>query len=87
MLRTTKQNLLQIADTFIAASDGLRDVTLSYWVFGDSKKLAGLRGEADITLGRFDAAMTWFAAHWPEGLAMPPQLMPYVTTPQEEDAA
>lgn len=93
MTRATKQILLQIADAYIAASDGLRDVTrpdvtLSYWVFGDSKKLAALRGEADITLGRFDAALSWFATHWPEGHAMPPHLLPYAPpAPPKEDAA
>jgi hypothetical protein len=84
----TKETLLQIVDAFIAVNAGLRDVTISYRMFGDSKKLAALRGDADITLGRFNSAMVWLATNWPEGHDLPPHLVPYVppTTPKEDAA-
>jgi len=63
-------HLLTLADAFIAATS-VKEVTLSHRVFGDSKKLAAIRGGADITLGRFNAALEWFSANWPEGAEWP----------------
>ena len=63
-------HLLTLADAFIAATS-VKEVTLSHRVFGDSKKLAAIRGGADITLGRFNAALEWFSANWPEGAGWP----------------
>ena len=63
-------HLLTLADAFIAATS-VKEVTLSHRVFGDSKKLAAIRSGADITLGRFNAALEWFSANWPEGAEWP----------------
>ena len=77
------QDLLRIADAYKEA-DGLTvDSTVSHRVFGDSKKLSALRCGADITVGRFNAALQWFAANWPEGASRPEGLPP----PSAEDAA
>ncbi|WP_309083750.1 hypothetical protein [Chelativorans sp.] len=71
-------HLLRLADEYSRAT-GTKDVTLSFWVFNDSKKLASLRGGADITLGRYNAALRWFSDHWPacaqwpSGVARPAQ--------------
>ena len=59
-----KASLIAVADAYIAATD-LPETTVSHRVFGDTKKLAMLRGESDITVGRFNAAMTWFSCNWP----------------------
>ncbi len=63
-------NLLQLADGYERFAL-VTDTTLSFRVFGDSKKLAALRSGSDITTGRFNAAIGWFSANWPEGLAWP----------------
>lgn len=63
-------HLLGLADAFIAATS-IKEVTLSHRVFGDSKKLTAIRNGADITVGRFNAAIEWFAANWPEGAVWP----------------
>lgn len=63
-------HLLEVADAYKAALS-LRDETVSSRVFGDSKKLTHLRGNADITLGRFNGAMQWFSANWPETAVWP----------------
>ena len=69
-------HLLSVADAYKAALK-IEDTTVSSRVFGDSKKLEALRAGADITLGRFNAALRWFAdnwpetAKWPEGIARP----------------
>ena len=85
-----KEHLLGIADAYKIASGTALDVTVSNRVFGDGKKLAALRGEADITLGRFNMAMRWFATNWPEGSARPAVLAVYAAAPAaepREDAA
>ena len=84
----TKDHLLEIADLFRSLT-GVEEVTLSYRIFGDTKKLRVLRGDAGITLDRFNAAMTWFATNWPKGQDLPTRLAPFVPTPtpEEKDAA
>lgn len=81
----TTQTLVQIADAFRDASGGLKESTLSYRIFGDSKKLTSMRTDADITLGRFNAAMHWFAENWPEGHVLPDLLHAFTT--ENKDAA
>lgn len=68
MIETT--HLLAVIDAFAEATS-VKDVTLSHRIFGDSKKIAALRGGADITLGRFNAAMQWLSDNWPEGAEWP----------------
>lgn len=63
-------HLIRLADTYLDAT-GVKEVTLSHRVFGDSKKLTAIRNGADITLGRFNAAIIWFMDNWPEGAAWP----------------
>lgn len=63
-------HLLELADAYQRAVP-VEDKTLSFRVFGDSKKLAALRADADITTQRFNAAVQWFAANWPEEAEWP----------------
>lgn len=63
-------HLLELADEYQRVT-AVGDTTLSFRVFGDSKKLAALRANADITTQRFNAAVTWFSANWPEDAAWP----------------
>ena len=63
-------NLLEVARVFRQAQ-GLKTETVSWRVFGDSKKLALLMGGADLGTRRHAAAMLWFATNWPEGVAWP----------------
>lgn len=63
-------HLLALADAYEEAV-GISDTTLSFRIFGDSKKLAALRGDADITTGRFNEALGWFAKHWPKDADWP----------------
>ncbi len=57
--------LISRADAYKVASGIVDDTTVSYRVFGDTKKLTALRGGADITVRRFNAAMCWFDQNWP----------------------
>jgi hypothetical protein len=74
-------HLLSLADAFIAATS-IKEVTLSHRVFGDSKKLAAIRKGADITLGRFNAALEWFSLNWPADAEWPSE----VARPAEQAA-
>jgi hypothetical protein len=60
----THGHLLQLIDAYTKATN-VEDKTLSFRVFGDSKKISALRGGADITVGRFNAAYRWFSDNWP----------------------
>lgn len=68
---TIISHILSLADAYQAAT-GLSDTTLSWRVFGDSKKLASLRDGADLFTGRAARAVEWFSANWPEGATWPP---------------
>lgn len=63
-------HLLSVADAYRLAT-GVEDTTVSYRVFGDTKKLGAMRAGADVTVGRFNDAMVWFSTHWPEGAQWP----------------
>lgn len=63
-------DLITIAEHYQAAL-GIEAKTLSFRVFGDSKKLTALKAGADITTGRFNSVLLWFSANWPEGLDWP----------------
>lgn len=68
MLNTA--HLITVADAYRAATN-TEDKTVSSRVFQDSKKLGAIRGGADITVGRYNAALAWFSANWPDGAAWP----------------
>lgn len=40
-------------------------------VFNDGKKLAAIEGGADLQTSKFEQAMAWFSAHWPDDTAWP----------------
>ena len=62
--------LLAVIDAYVAAENVL-DKTVSYRVFGDSKKVTALRSGADITMSRNANALIWFSEHWPESAVWP----------------
>jgi hypothetical protein len=78
------ENLLQRADAYKAATGLDADSTVSHRVFGDSKKLSALRAGADITVGRYRAAMVWFDENWPKP---PPEASPDAPGPILADRA
>lgn len=75
-------HLIVIAEAY-AHRASVEEKTVSSRVFGDSKKLAALRGGADITVGRFNSAMRWFSANWPAEAEWPAGVpRPGVTVPE-----
>ena len=76
-------HLIKLADAYKAACNLQDDTTVSYRVFGDSKKLGDMRRGADITTRRFNAAVEWFGKNWPEDSPRPAGLL----TPDKDAAA
>lgn len=70
----TIEDLKRVALAFEALTDTpLR--TLSSRIFDDGKRLkAVVAGTSDLTTARFDHAMQWFSANWPEGVAWPDEI-------------
>jgi hypothetical protein len=66
--------LLTLSELYSAAT-GAEEKTVSSRVFSDSKKLTALREGADITTGRFNAAIRWFDANWPDGAEWPSHIL------------
>lgn len=64
------QHLLIVADAYRLAT-GTEDKTVSSRVFADSKKLTALRSGSDLTISRFNDALRWFSANWPEDATWP----------------
>lgn len=74
----TVDTLLDLIDAYKGAAGVERDTTVSHRIFGDSKKIANLRGGGDLTTGRFNDAMRWLGDNWPEGRDRPPALLPHL---------
>ena len=82
--------LLMLARLY-AAAQNLDLSTVSWRALGDTKKLAALESGRDIQVKRCDAAIRWFADHWPIGTAWPqdverpsPSLAPMTPSETEE---
>jgi hypothetical protein len=62
--------LLTLARAYGAAM-GLEPSTVSWRVFGDTKKLAAIESGADIQVRRYERAVQWFSDNWPDGADWP----------------
>lgn len=78
--------LIMRADAYKALLDVPEDSTVSYRVFGDTKKLGALRNGADITVRRFNAALRWFDENWPTPCELEPA-KPVLSSQTPEGAA
>jgi len=85
-------HLLTVATAY-AAAESVEFKTVSWRVFGDSKKLEAIRdGGADIQVRRLEKAMSWFAARWPDHTPWPddvprPASPANYTSPRGREAA
>ncbi len=67
---TLRQQLLGVFDAYCAARR-LAPATVSSAVFNGGHVIERIREGGDVTTGRFESAVRWFAANWPEGAAWP----------------
>jgi hypothetical protein len=86
-MRPSIPRLIEIADAFRRTADGMPESTLSYRIFGDTKRLGALRDGREITVGRYNHALDWFDAHWPADVDRPAALIAASpATPKDADA-
>lgn len=69
MLPDTQQ-ILRLADEYLRVVN-IRETALSSRLFGESKKLALLRGGADLTVTRYRQVVNWFSENWPSDAVWP----------------
>lgn len=62
--------LLALANAY-ATAESIELSTVSWRVFGDTKKLAALVDGGDIQVKRYERALVWFAENWPDGAQWP----------------
>lgn len=78
-------HLVQVAAEYGRAAQ-LDDTTVSWRLFGDSKKLKAIKGEgADIQVRRLEKAMQYLSSNWPEGATWPAEIQR--PTPDSGEAA
>lgn len=65
-----RDHLLRLAAAYMAAS-GLQPTTLSQRAAGDWRFIGKLEAGGRFTVRKYDELVTWFAAHWPEGVDWP----------------
>ncbi len=66
----TEFDLVALADAYASAT-GVALSTVSARVFDDGKRISQIRAGRGITLSRFNRALTWFSANWPDGAEWP----------------
>jgi hypothetical protein len=64
------QTLIRLADEYERAAQ-VPASTLSWRVFGDTKKLTAIRAGKDIQVGRYEKALRWFSENWPADAVWP----------------
>lgn len=63
-------SLILAAEVFREAT-GLERTTVSWRLFGDSKKLDALIAGSDIQVRRYEKALAWLSGNWPEDVNWP----------------
>ena len=79
---TEPEQLLALARIY-AAAEKVDLSTVSWRVFGDTKKFAALDGGADLVTKRYREARQWFSDHWPAEAIWPHD----VPRPDPQEAA
>jgi hypothetical protein len=66
-------HLLRVADLYGSALS-LERSTVSWRIFGDTKKLPAIHAGADIQVKRLERAMQFLSDNWPEGAEWPAEI-------------
>lgn len=64
------EQLLKVSAEY-GRAEGIEPSTVSWRVFGDTKKLGAIIAGADIQTRRLERALQWFANNWPTTAAWP----------------
>lgn len=66
----TETDILSLAHAYCLAA-GVPLSTVSARVFDDGKRLQQIREGGGITLARYNKALCWFSANWPDNAVWP----------------
>lgn len=77
--------LLVVARAYANAT-GLELSTVSWRVFGDTKKLPAIEAGADIQVRRYEKAIQWFSENWPEDARWPDEVARPESIPAQTEA-
>ena len=81
------QQIVQLADSY-TKHQSVATSTLSMRLFSDSQKIDNLRAGKDLLTKRYEAAVSFFDAHWPTDLEWPSDIpRPSVAEREESPAA
>lgn len=84
-MKLTEQ-LLTVAREYARAED-VPLSKVSWRVLGDTRRLAAIEAGSDVWASRFEAAMAWFSANWPESAIWPAEIVrPPVPVASEPEA-
>lgn len=75
---TCIDQLLRLVDIY-AEANGLEQTTVSWRLFSDTAKLQSLREGRDLQTKRFEHALRFLSANWPEGVPWPDDIARPVT--------
>lgn len=68
-----RDQLILIADVYCRET-GMSRSRLSTIILSGGKRLDMIEGGGDIGTERFESAMRWLSANWPDGLAWPEEV-------------
>lgn len=79
--------LIRVADEY-GRTAKVDDKTVSWRLFGDSKKLPAIKNGSDIQVRRLEKAMSFLSANWPADAVWPSDILrPVIEADPETKAA
>jgi hypothetical protein len=80
------EGLLKVAAEY-GRAEGIELSTVSWRVFGDTKKIGAIVAGADIQTRRLERALNWFSISWPETTIWPEGVARPVAAVQSAEAS
>lgn len=66
----TIRALMKLVEVY-CQSTGLAEATVSSRLFNDGKRIAEVRGGADMGVRRIERSIEWLSENWPDGVDWP----------------
>ena len=73
-MTTLRENLIEIFDLY-CTSNGASPATISSHVLNGGGEIGRIINGGDVTTGKFERAIHWFDANWPDGAVWPEGLV------------
>lgn len=79
------EQIIELSKAYGSALE-VENSTVSWRVFGDSKKLDAIIAGADLQVTRYERALQWFSDNWPEDAAWPTEISRLAQTAKSDDS-